>query len=216
MKHLIHSLWLLSILALVSCEGETVERNYHFSLAEYFENEAAELAQQEVTVQKTLVVAGSAEVDSFKYTTVEDWQKEFAPFIQADFKKADWTAGIDADFDLIVSLQAVHELRRIAQHDLGQVDRLHGDREALVAGQLHQVVMTIPGGSQAFQETPRSHAPAIILAIVPHIAHWASGQIKSALEIRGTARFHSEELHLHRRCWCIGGLEEIGPCGRVP
>ena len=28
-------------------------------------------------------------------------------------------------------------------------------------------------GSQAFQETPRSHAPAIILAMVPRIAAWA-------------------------------------------
>ena len=27
-------------------------------------------------------------------------------------------------------------------------------------------------GSQAFQETPRSHAPAIILALVPHLANW--------------------------------------------
>src|SRR5204863_2726030 len=28
-------------------------------------------------------------------------------------------------------------------------------------------------GSQAFQETPRSHAPAIILSVVPHLAAWA-------------------------------------------
>src|SRR5262245_60246448 len=28
-------------------------------------------------------------------------------------------------------------------------------------------------GAQAFQETPKSHAPAIVLAFVPHLAAWA-------------------------------------------
>jgi AGZA family xanthine/uracil permease-like MFS transporter len=36
-------------------------------------------------------------------------------------------------------------------------------------------------GSQAFQEIPARHAPAVILAIVPHIAHWAAGMIESTL-----------------------------------
>ena len=36
-------------------------------------------------------------------------------FIRADFKKANWAAGIRADFDLIVSLQAVHELRHASR-----------------------------------------------------------------------------------------------------
>jgi hypothetical protein len=36
-------------------------------------------------------------------------------FIQADFKKADWESGIRACFDLIVSLQAVHELRHASR-----------------------------------------------------------------------------------------------------
>ena len=29
-------------------------------------------------------------------------------------------------------------------------------------------------GSQAFQETPRRHAPAIVLALVPHLANWGA------------------------------------------
>jgi AGZA family xanthine/uracil permease-like MFS transporter len=41
-------------------------------------------------------------------------------------------------------------------------------------------------GSQAFQETPRSHAPAIILALVPQIAAWGQVQIDSALGVAGT------------------------------
>ena len=41
-------------------------------------------------------------------------------------------------------------------------------------------------GSQAFQETPKSHAPAIILAMVPQIAAWGKIQIDGALGAAGT------------------------------
>jgi adenine/guanine/hypoxanthine permease len=41
-------------------------------------------------------------------------------------------------------------------------------------------------GAQAFQETPRSHAPAIILALVPHVAAWGKLQIDNALGAAGT------------------------------
>src|SRR3954463_13731301 len=36
-------------------------------------------------------------------------------------------------------------------------------------------------GSQPFQETPRRHAPAIILAIVPHLAAWALNLVHGTL-----------------------------------
>jgi AGZA family xanthine/uracil permease-like MFS transporter len=41
-------------------------------------------------------------------------------------------------------------------------------------------------GSQAFQETPHSHAPAIVLAIVPQIAAWGKTLIDNALGMAGT------------------------------
>ena len=41
-------------------------------------------------------------------------------------------------------------------------------------------------GSQAFQESPHRHAPAIVLAIVPTIANWGSTQINNALASAGT------------------------------
>jgi AGZA family xanthine/uracil permease-like MFS transporter len=41
-------------------------------------------------------------------------------------------------------------------------------------------------GSQAFQETPARHAPAIVLALVPQIAAWGKGQIDGALGAAGT------------------------------
>ena len=42
-------------------------------------------------------------------------------------------------------------------------------------------------GAQAFQETPKTHAPAIILALTPHLAAWAKLQIDNALGAAGTS-----------------------------
>jgi AGZA family xanthine/uracil permease-like MFS transporter len=41
-------------------------------------------------------------------------------------------------------------------------------------------------GAQAFQETPKRHAPAIVLALVPHLAAWGKLQIDNALGAAGT------------------------------
>jgi AGZA family xanthine/uracil permease-like MFS transporter len=41
-------------------------------------------------------------------------------------------------------------------------------------------------GAQSFQETPKSHAPAIVLAFMPHLAAWGKGQIDNALGAAGT------------------------------
>jgi AGZA family xanthine/uracil permease-like MFS transporter len=41
-------------------------------------------------------------------------------------------------------------------------------------------------GAQAFQETPKSHAPAIVLALTPHLAAWGKLQIDNALTAAGT------------------------------
>lgn len=41
-------------------------------------------------------------------------------------------------------------------------------------------------GAQAFQTTPQSHAPAIVLALTPHLAAWAKVQIDGALGAAGT------------------------------
>src|SRR5215510_8714311 len=42
-------------------------------------------------------------------------------------------------------------------------------------------------GAQAFQETPRSHAPAIVLALTPHLAAWAKTMMDSAFGAAGTS-----------------------------
>jgi AGZA family xanthine/uracil permease-like MFS transporter len=40
-------------------------------------------------------------------------------------------------------------------------------------------------GSQAFQETPKSHAPAIVLSVTPHLANWALTLINGSLAAAG-------------------------------
>jgi AGZA family xanthine/uracil permease-like MFS transporter len=42
-------------------------------------------------------------------------------------------------------------------------------------------------GSQAFQESPHRHAPAIVLALVPQVAAWGKTQIDNALGAAGTS-----------------------------
>jgi AGZA family xanthine/uracil permease-like MFS transporter len=42
-------------------------------------------------------------------------------------------------------------------------------------------------GAQAFQATPRHHAPAIVLALVPHFAAWGKGQVDGALTAAGVS-----------------------------
>jgi AGZA family xanthine/uracil permease-like MFS transporter len=41
-------------------------------------------------------------------------------------------------------------------------------------------------GSQAFQESPKSHSPAIVLSLVPHLAAWGKLQIDNSLAAAGT------------------------------
>src|SRR3979411_2226771 len=42
-------------------------------------------------------------------------------------------------------------------------------------------------GAQAFQETPKAHAPAIILSLTPHVQTWGSLQIDNSLAAAGTS-----------------------------
>ncbi|HSD54668.1 MAG TPA: hypothetical protein VLC47_10905 [Burkholderiales bacterium] len=42
-------------------------------------------------------------------------------------------------------------------------------------------------GAQAFQASPKEHAPAVVLAIIPNVAAWGQLQVDSALAAAGTA-----------------------------
>jgi adenine/guanine/hypoxanthine permease len=57
-------------------------------------------------------------------------------------------------------------------------------------------------GAQAFQETPQSHAPAIVMALTPHLAAWGKLQIDNALAAAGTSA-------------AAVGLDKLGQTGVV-
>jgi AGZA family xanthine/uracil permease-like MFS transporter len=55
-------------------------------------------------------------------------------------------------------------------------------------------------GAQAFQESPKAHAPAIILALTPHLAAWGKLLIDNSLGAAGTSA-------------AIVGVEKLGQVG---
>jgi AGZA family xanthine/uracil permease-like MFS transporter len=62
-------------------------------------------------------------------------------------------------------------------------------------------------GSQAFQETPKRHAPAIMLALIPNLANWAFGQIKNTLSAAGV---DTDALSHDQWAALVGKLENKG------
>ena len=65
-------------------------------------------------------------------------------------------------------------------------------------------------GSQAFQETPHRHAPAIVLALVPQIAAWGKTQIDNALGAAGTSAAAIGDAKLAQVGVLYKGLETLG------
>lgn len=65
-------------------------------------------------------------------------------------------------------------------------------------------------GAQAFQETPKSHAPAIILALVPHLAAWGKLQIDNSLGAAGTSAAEVGFDKLGQTGILYHGLELLG------
>ena len=65
-------------------------------------------------------------------------------------------------------------------------------------------------GAQAFQATPKSHAPAVILALIPNIAEWAKTQIDGALAAAGTSAAQVGAAKLAATGVLYQGLESLG------
>jgi SAM-dependent methyltransferase len=94
-------------------------------------------------------------------------------FIQADFKKADWTRGIEVGFDLIVSLQAVHELR-------------HASRIPKLYAQLHSLLA--PGGAilicdHVNPSSGSAHREAHFMTVEEHLSTFKKAGFINAREI---------------------------------
>ena len=64
-------------------------------------------------------------------------------------------------------------------------------------------------GAQAFQESPKAHAPAIILALVPHLAAWALSLINSTLTAAGTSLAEIDAGALAANGIFVHGLETL-------
>src|SRR6202034_2781053 len=65
-------------------------------------------------------------------------------------------------------------------------------------------------GSQAFQESPHRHAPAIVLALLPQIAAWGKVQIDNALGAAGTNAATIGHAKLASVGVLYQGLETLG------
>jgi AGZA family xanthine/uracil permease-like MFS transporter len=65
-------------------------------------------------------------------------------------------------------------------------------------------------GAQAFQFTPRAQAAAVIAALIPNIASWASGQIDNALAAAGTSAAQVGEAGMEANGVVYQGLVTLG------
>jgi SAM-dependent methyltransferase len=86
--------------------------------------------------------------------------KDKTVFVQLNFKEDDWTAAVPAGFDLIVSLQAVHELR-------------HASRIPKLYAQLYSLL--VPGGiilicDHVNSPSPSGHRAAHFMTVEEHLS----------------------------------------------
>ncbi len=65
-------------------------------------------------------------------------------------------------------------------------------------------------GAQAFQEVPKAHAVAVVIAIIPNIASWASGLIDNALSAANTSASQVGEAALVNAGVVYKGLSLLG------
>ncbi len=66
-------------------------------------------------------------------------------------------------------------------------------------------------GSQAFRETPRDHAPAIILGILPNLAHWGAELIRDTLQAAGVQNVTPDVLaKLQQQGVLLHALDVLG------
>lgn len=99
--------------------------------------------------------------------------KDRTVFIQQDFKKDDWAAAVPAGFDLIVSLQAVHELR-------------HASRIPKLYAQLYRLLVS--GGTilicdHVNSSLPSGHRAAHFMTVEEHLSAFEEVGFIKAREI---------------------------------
>lgn len=99
--------------------------------------------------------------------------QERTVFIQADFKKADWTEAVPTGFDLLVSLQAVHELR-------------HASRIPKLYARLHSLLRrggTILICDHVNSSSPSGHRATHFMTVEEHLSTFKKVGFINAREI---------------------------------
>lgn len=86
MRIILICLFVLSISA-CSNNNKEIENPIYFELQSYFKTEASRLTKNNKLVDKTVVINGEAEQKKIK---INNWEKEFSSFIDADINKASW------------------------------------------------------------------------------------------------------------------------------
>jgi adenine/guanine/hypoxanthine permease len=65
-------------------------------------------------------------------------------------------------------------------------------------------------GAQAFVSVPKAHAVAVVLAVIPNVAAWATGQIDNVLNAAGTSAAKVGTDALARAGVVYDGLKSLG------
>jgi SAM-dependent methyltransferase len=132
----------------------------------------AEALLQNCQIARYTLVDFSPEMLELSRTRLAQF-KDRMVFLQLDFKKNNWTAAVPAGFDLIVSLQAVHELR-------------HASRIPKLYAQLYSLL--VPGGrilicDHVNSPSPSSHRAAHFMTVKEHLSTFKEIGFINAREI---------------------------------
>lgn len=132
----------------------------------------AEALLQNCKIERYTLVDFSPQMLELSQTRLARF-KDRTVFLQLDFKKDDWTAAVPAGFDLIVSLQAVHELR-------------HASRIPKLYEELYSLL--VPGGTilicdHVNSSPPSGHNAAHFMTVEEHLSTFEKVGFTKAREI---------------------------------
>jgi SAM-dependent methyltransferase len=132
----------------------------------------AEVLLQDCDIARYALVDFSPEMLELSRSRLAQF-KDRTVFLQLDFKKRNWTAAVPAGFDLIVSLQAVPELR-------------HASRIPKLYAQLYSLLA--PGGrilicDHVNSSSPSGHRAAHFMTVTEHLSTFKEVGFINAREI---------------------------------
>jgi hypothetical protein len=82
------------LLASCNSQKEEFQEAFHYPIKSYFNSEVLKLKEKNSTVLKTIT---HNDVSESKELKIEDWEKEFALFLESDINKTSWKNGYTKD-----------------------------------------------------------------------------------------------------------------------